>query len=210
MRLKNVRGAKGKIESSKYCINDPFTYKGTYQKLFNNNHPIYIEVGMGKGQFIIENAIKYPDINFIGIEKFDSVIVRAIDKLNDLDLPNLRLIRFDAIEITNAFDHEISLIYLNFSDPWPKVRHANRRLTSSIFLDKYDLISKGKPHIIQKTDNRGLFEYSVQSMVNYGYQINNIALDLYATDIKDNIQTEYEERFVKKGNLIYMIDVIKK
>ena len=137
-------------------------------------------------------------------------MVRAIDKLLDLDLPNLRLIKIDAIDIDKVFDHEISLIYLNFSDPWPKGRHANRRLTSPIFLAKYDLISAEKTHIIQKTDNRSLFEYSLASITNSNYLINSVSLDLYSTDIKDNVQTEYEERFVKKGNLIYRMDITKK
>ena len=138
MRLKNVKGAKNIIESSPYLILNPEQYKGNYKKIFNNDNPIYIEIGMGKGDFIINNALKYPDINFIGIEKFDSVIVRAIQKLDDKVIPNLKLIRFDAMEIEQIFDKEIDLLYLNFSDPWPKERHAKRRLTSPIFLEKYN------------------------------------------------------------------------
>lgn len=209
MRLKNVKGAKDIIESSPYLILNPEQYKGNYQKLFNNNNPIYIEIGMGKGDFIINNALKYPDINFIGIEKFDSVIVRAIQKLENIKISNLKLIRFDAMGIEQIFDKEIDLLYLNFSDPWPKERHAKRRLTSPIFLEKYNNIFKNNKKIIMKTDNRKLFEYSIISLTNNGYHINDISLDLYKDDVKDNIPTEYEKRFNELGYPIYKIDVEK-
>lgn len=209
MRLKCVKNAKEKVESSPYLIIDSLEYKGKYQKLFNNNNPIYIEIGMGKGNFIIENALKYPNINFIGIEKYDSVIVRTVEKLEDLEIPNLKLIRMDANNITEVFDKEIDLIYLNFSDPWPKARHEKRRLSSYEFLKKYDLIFKNKKNIIMKTDNRKLFEYSIMSYTSYGYKINNISLDLYKDDITLNIPTEYEIKFNNKGFPIYKIDVEK-
>ncbi len=209
MRLKCVKGAKEKIESSPYLIKEPSMYKGKYNKLFDNNNPLYIEIGMGKGKFIIENAIKYPNINFIGIEKYDSVIVRAVEKLDNLDIPNLKLIRMDANNIEEIFDKEIDRIFLNFSDPWPKDRHHKRRLSSEVFLEKYDKIFKSKNNIIMKTDNRKLFEYSIISFTNYGYSINNISLDLYKDDVKDNISTEYEDKFNSMGQPIYMIDVYK-
>jgi tRNA (guanine-N7-)-methyltransferase len=209
MRLKNVKGAKDKIEASKYIITDPLKHKGNYSKVFNNNNPIRLEIGMGKGQFILDNAIKYPGINFIGIEKFDSVIVRAIEKIEQYDLPNLRLIKADALNIENFFSKEIDLVYLNFSDPWPKKRHADRRLTSFVFLNKYDIIFKNKSHIIMKTDNRHLFEYSIKSLTDFGYKIENISLNLYCDDVTDNIKTEYEEKFHAKGYPIYKIEVIK-
>lgn len=209
MRLRNVKGAKEIIESSNYVVLDYKKYRGNYNKLFKNNNPIYVEIGMGKGKFIIDNAIKYPNINFIGIEKYDSVVVRAIQKLEDKDIPNLKIIRMDALEITDVFDKEVSRIYLNFSDPWPKDRHEHRRLSSDIFLKKYDLIFKNNKNIVMKTDNRNLFEYSVKSFVNYGYKINDISLDLHQANYPDNIMTEYEEKFVSKGNPIYMIDVSK-
>lgn len=209
MRLKCVKGASSIIEKSPYLIINPKQYQGKYQKLFNNSNPIYIEVGMGKGKFIIENAKRYPNINFIGIEKYDSVIVRAIQKLEDIELPNLKLIRMDANLIDEVFLKEIDLIYLNFSDPWPKARHYKRRLSSHEFLNKYDSIFKDKKHIIMKTDNRKLFEFSLMSFTSYGYGINNISLDLYKDDIKENISTEYEERFNSKGFPIYMVDVDK-
>lgn len=209
MRLRNVKGAKEIIESSNYVVLDYKKYRGNYNKLFKNNNPIYVEIGMGKGKFIIDNAIKYPNINFIGIEKYDSVVVRAIQKLEDKDIPNLKIIRMDALEITDVFDKEVSRIYLNFSDPWPKDRHEHRRLSSDTFLKKYDLIFKDNKNIVMKTDNRYLFEYSVKSFVNYGYKINDISLDLHQANYPDNIMTEYEEKFVSKGSPIYMIDVSK-
>lgn len=209
MRLKYVKGAKEKVESSSYVILDYEKYKGNYKKIFGNDNPIYIEIGMGKGNFIIENAKRYPNINFIGIEKYDSVIVRAVEKLDDILLPNLKLIRMDALNIESVFDHEIDTIYLNFSDPWPKARHARRRLTSCEFLKKYDKIFTDKCHIIQKTDNRKLFEYSIKSLTDYGYKIEDISLNLYDDDINLNIQTEYEVKMLEKNMVIYKIEVMK-
>ena len=209
MRLKCVKGAKEKVESSSYVILDYEKYKGNYKKIFGNDNPIYIEIGMGKGNFIIENAKRYPNINFIGIEKYDSVIVRAVEKLDDILLPNLKLIRMDALNIESVFDHEIDTIYLNFSDPWPKARHARRRLTSYEFLKKYDKIFTDKCQIIQKTDNRKLFEYSIKSLTDYGYKIEDISLNLYDDDINLNIQTEYEVKMLEKNMVIYKIEVMK-
>lgn len=209
MRLRNVKGAKEIIDNSSYIIKNPIDYKGDYQKIFENNNPIHIEIGMGKGDFIIENAKKYPNINFIGIEKFDSVIVRAVQKLENEEIPNLKLIKIDANEIDDVFDKEISVIYLNFSDPWPKARHAKRRLSSEIFLNKYDSVFIYKKRIIMKTDNRKLFEYSIKSFTDYGYKIEDISLNLYEDDIKNNIPTEYETRFHNRGCLIYKVDVSK-
>lgn len=199
MRLKHVKGANEIIKQGIYYTETPKDYKGKWHKIFGNNHPIYIEIGMGKGDFIIENAKKYPNINFIGIEKYDSVIVRAIQKSNELELSNLKLIRMDALEINEVFQKEIDRIYLNFSDPWPKERHAKRRLTSHIFLEKYDSIFKEKANIIMKTDNNALFEYSIESLREYGYNITNITRDLYQEDTSTNIATEYEKKFVEKG-----------
>lgn len=198
MRLKNVKGANDIIVKGIYYIDNPSIYKGKWNKLFNNNNPIYIELGMGKGDFIINNAIKYPNINFIGIEKYDSVIVRAIQKSNELELNNLKLIRLDVINIDTIFDKEIDKIYLNFSDPWPKERHAKRRLTSNMFLDKYSKIFKNNYIIEMKTDNIDLFNYSVESLKNYGYVIEYITNDLHSENI-DNIETEYEHKFSSKG-----------
>ncbi len=198
MRLKNIKGASERILEGKYFINNPNEYKGKWHKLFNNNNPIYIEIGMGKGNFIIKNAIENPNINYIGIEMYDSVILRAVEKTNELELNNLYLIRTDARLIEDVFDKEIDLIYLNFSDPWPKERHAKRRLTSPRFLARYDNIFRGDNHIIMKTDNLDLFNYSVDSLKEYGYTINEISNDLHKE--KDNIiTTEYEDKFTSKG-----------
>lgn len=196
MRLRNVKGAKEKILSSRYNIDNPFDNINNWNKVFNNNNPIYIEIGMGKGKFIIENAINNPDINYIGIEKFDSVIVRAIEKVEQLDIPNLKFIRMDATRIDEVFNKEIDKIYLNFSDPWPKDRHSKRRLTSSIFLEKYDKVFRNDNIIEMKTDNIDLFNYSVDSLKEYGYNIEYITNDLHKENV-DNIMTEYEERFSK-------------
>ena len=208
MRLRNVKGASEIINSSPYIIKNYEEYKGHFKDIFSNNNPLHIEIGMGKGDFIIGMAKKYPDINFIGIEKFDSVIVRAIEKINE-DIPNLRLIRMDANEIEKVFYKEIDTIYLNFSDPWPKNRHENRRLTSKNFLSKYDSLFSGINHIIMKTDNRKLFEYSIISFSNYGYTIEDISLDMYKEDLSDNIKTEYETKFSSLGYPIYKVDVRK-
>lgn len=199
MRLKNVKGASEIIIKGKYYVNNPYDNKGIWNKLFNNNNPIKIEIGMGKGDFIIENALKYPNINFIGIEKYDSVIIRAVQKSNELELPNLKLVRIDAIKINDIFNNEIDTIYLNFSDPWPKDRHAKRRLTSPIFLSIYDNIFKNDKTIIMKTDNLNLFNYSLETLQEHGYDITYQTNDLHSENQEDNIMTEYEKKFVRKG-----------
>ena len=204
MRLRNVKNAKEIVNNCKYVINNFEDYIGKYKEVFNNDNEIHIEIGMGKGDFIIGMAKKYPNINFIGIEKYESVMVRAIEKLEELELSNLKLIRMDAIDINKVFNKEISTIYLNFSDPWPKKRHAKRRLTSDIFLKLYDNIFIGNPHIIQKTDNIGLFSYSIESLSKYGYTLERVSMDLKNEDI-DNVETEYEKKFMSMGvNINYL------
>ncbi len=209
MRLRNIKNKKEIIENSKYIVLDPKKYRGKWKELFGNNNPIYIEIGMGKGKFIIENAMKYKNINFIGIEKYDTVIAKALKKVENCKIDNLKLIRIDAIELKDVFKKEISLIYLNFSDPWPKDRHEKRRLTYNQFLKIYDDLFKKDKCIILKTDNKSLFEYSVCSLSSYGYIIKNINLDLHNSDENDIITTEYEDKFVKKGNIIYKVMCIK-
>ena len=208
MRLKNVKGANEIIINGKYYIANPEEYRGKWQKLFNNNNPIYIEIGMGKGNFIIENAKRYPNINFIGIEKYDSVIVRAIQKSNELELNNLKIVRIDAHNLEKIFTKEIDLIYLNFSDPWPKDRHAKRRLTSEIFLNIYDKIFSKDAKIIMKTDNLNLFNYSLESLTNYGYKIIMQTNTLNCLD-ESNIMTEYEYKFHKMGIKINKLEATK-
>ncbi len=197
MRLRKLKNSSEIINNSKYIINNPYEYKNKWKEIFNNSNPIHIEIGMGKGKFILENAIKYPNINFIGIEKFDSAISRAIKKIDEYELNNLKLIRMDACELDKVFDKEIDVIYLNFSDPWPKDRHEKRRLTEENFLKVYDKVFKKDKVIIQKTDNRKLFEYSLYSLVKYGYKIDYVNLDLHK-DVDDEITTEYEEKFMKE------------
>ena len=208
MRLRNVKNAAYLVDNCNYVINNPEDFIGKYKEVFNNNNPINIEIGMGKGDFIIGMAEKYPDINFIGIEKYESVMVRAIEKLENKTLPNLKLIRMDATYIDRVFDKEINTIYLNFSDPWPKKRHAKRRLTSEVFLPLYDKVFVGNPHIVQKTDNIGLFAYSLESLSKYGYILNKVSLDLANEDI-DNVVTEYENKFMNMGVKINYLDATK-
>ena len=209
MRLKKVPGALERIEASDYVIKDGKEYFEKYETLFEKKQPIHIEIGMGKGKFITEMAQLHPEINYIGIEKFDSVLIRALEKQEEMELSNLKLMRLDAEMIDEVFNHEIDRIYLNFSDPWPKKRHAKRRLTSKEFLKAYDSIFKTTKEIIMKTDNRKLFEYSMMSFTNYGYQIEEISLNLYDDDIKENVATEYETKFHNLGYPIYRI-VVKK
>ena len=208
MRLRNVKNKEEILSSCKYLIENPNEYKGKWKELFNNDNPIYIEIGMGKGDFIIENAKTYKDINFIGIEKFDSVLARAIPKISD-EIDNLLLIRMDALDIDDVFFKEIDRIYLNFSDPWPKNRHKNRRLSSNVFLSKYDTIFNDKCEIVLKTDNVSLFEYSVVSLSEYGYKIDQIYLDLHSHEEIPNIETEYERRFSDKGDKILYLKATK-
>ena len=208
MRLRNIKGSKEFIQASPFVVQNPESYKGRWCDWFHNNNPIHIEIGMGKGQFIIENAKRYPNINFIGIEKYDSILALALKKIN-IELPNLVMLRLDAFNIDSIFKEEIDTIYLNFTDPWPKKRHAKRRLTSPEFLKKYDLIFKNNNHIVMKTDNKDLFSYSIKTLNNHGYYINHITFDLEKEKDSLNIMTEYEEKFTKLNNPIYKIDVIK-
>lgn len=210
MRLRNVKNAVDIVNNSKYVITNYSEYKGNFNSLFNNtNKTLRVEIGMGKGDFIIGMAEKYPNVNFIGIEKYESVMVRAIQKLEDKELNNLKLIRMDAINVDEVFDKEVEILYLNFSDPWPKKRHEKRRLTSDVFLSKYDAIFSDLPHIIQKTDNVGLFAYSLSSLSRYGYTLENVSLDLVNEDIP-NVVTEYEQKFMDLGTKINYLDAVKK
>lgn len=208
MRLRNVKNKEEIMASSDYLIKDIYKYKGNWSKLFNNNNPIYIEIGMGKGKFLIENARKYPNINFIGIEKFDSVVAKCLPKIPD-DLVNLYVIRMDAIEIDKVFFKEIDRIYLNFSDPWPKKRHNLRRLSSKVFLEKYENIFKDKKEIYMRTDNRELYIYSLTSFSENNYKLKDISFDLHNSSSNDLITTEYEDKFVQEGIPIYSVVAYK-
>ncbi len=205
MRLKNVPGARETIDASDFTIPEPEVWKGRWQEVFGRQAPLHIEIGMGKGQFLTALAAEHPDINYIGIEKFSSVLVRAVQKQNELELPNLRLIRMDADSITDVFaPGEVDRIYLNFSDPWPKERHAKRRLTSVEFLRRYENILAKDGHVEFKTDNQPLFEFSLEAAEEAGWKLLAVTRDLHHDTAlnKGNIMTEYEERFSAQGNPI--------
>ena len=209
MRRRNIKDASTKVNMSKYIIDS--MNKIDFKTLFNNDNPNHIEIGMGKGNFIIEMAKTNPNINFIGIEKYSSVILQATKKLDKLELiPNLRLINMDAEKLLDKFNsHSIDLIYLNFSDPWPKKRQAKRRLTHENFLKVYDVLLKDKGEIYFKTDNRGLFEFSLESITNYGFKIKNVCLDLHNTELDFiNVKTEFEEKY-GQNSPIYRLEAYR-
>lgn len=207
MRIRNVKDKEKILSSCEQLISNPKGRCGQWSELFKNNNPLYIEIGMGKGKFIIENAKKYPNINFVGIEKYDSIMVRAIQKL-DQKLDNLVFIRMNALEIDEVFSKEIDRIYLNFSDPWPKVRHHFRRLTSKIFLDKYDKVFKDKKEIYLRTDNEELFIYSIETLSTKGYSLKNVTFNLHKNKELDLITTEYEDKFLKDDKSIFSLEAI--
>ena len=209
LRLRNVKNAKEILENSKYYVGEPENNIAKWNKVFKNKGPIMLEVGMGKGDFIIGMAKKHPDWNFIGVEKYESVLVRAVEKLEKENLDNVLVMSRDACTLDNIFDREIDTIYLNFSDPWPKKRHYKRRLTYRDFLDVYDKCFKEDANIIMKTDNDGLFESSIIELNNYGYIFRELYLDLWASD-KENVKTEYEIKFGEKGYKIKYISATKK
>lgn len=198
MRLRNVKNAKEIIDSNELVITN---------NIFTPEKPLHIEIGCGKGTFIIEKAKQNPNINFIGIEKYESVLIRALQKIEDLPI-NLRFMCIDAKTLPNYFNHNIDTIYLNFSDPWPKTKHAKRRLTSPIFLNIYNQISNNQINIKMKTDNKNLFAYSIQTFNNNNYYIKDISLDL-PQDYENNIMTEYEQKFRKQNITINYINVTK-
>lgn len=213
MRLRNVKNAREIVDNSPFVVHEPKEFKGRYNEVFGNNNPIELEIGMGKGNFIIDKAMKNPDINFIGVERYESVLCRALEKLEDKQLPNVKIICIDAIELDEVFDKEISTIYLNFSDPWPKKKHEKRRLTSDAFLKVYSKILKPEGIIEFKTDNRGLFEYSIMNMNKNKMNIEYLTLNLHEDIDKGkleheepNIMTEYETKFMVNGP-IYKLKV---
>ena len=211
MRLRNKKNATVMVNESDYVIKNPKEQKGKWNLIFENDNELHIEIGMGKGNFITNMALTNPNINYIGIEMYDSVIVSAVKRLNEREdkIPNLRLIRMDAKEIEEVFDKEVNRIYLNFSDPWPKAKHAKRRLTSKEFLARYENIFKDKKVIFQKTDNNPLFEFSMESLEANGYTLKEVTRDLYSNPIEENIATEYETKFAQKGVLINRLEAYK-
>ena len=212
MRLRNVRGAREEMLVNPYVIQEPQQYKGHVAvQIFGNNNPIFIEVGMGKGQFITSLAALHPEINYIGIEKYSSVLIRAIEKQEDLQLPNLKFLRFDAEYLPDIFaPGEIAHIYLNFSDPWPKDRHAKRRLTSTRFLERYNNILTPEGRVMFKTDNKDLFDFSLEQVEEAGWILENHTYDLHHSEYNEgNVMTEYEERFSAKGNPIHKLIAVR-
>jgi tRNA (guanine-N7-)-methyltransferase len=208
MRLRNKPWAKDKLMAyPQYVIANPEQWKGKWNEVFGNNNPLYIEVGTGKGRFITEMAKAHPHINFLGIELYESVIVHALDKIIEGELPNVKLLTVNAKDLRNFFQKgDVSRVYLNFSDPWPKKRHEKRRLTYKTFLSIYEDILPDGGEIHFKTDNQGLFEYSLVSMSQYGMLLNFVSLDLHNSNFEGNIMTEYEEKFSSKGSRIYRLE----
>lgn len=191
---------------SKFVVTEHTEHKGAWDKLFGNDNPIYIEIGMGKGQFIYTLAKMNPNINYVGIEKYSSVLIKAVKKQEEEALPNLMFIRMDAEEIVDVFaKDEVSKIYLNFSDPWPKDRHAKRRLESRQFLGRYNEILKPEGVIEFKTDNSDLFDFALEEIEPAGWELLAVTRDLHndATMNEGNVMTEYEKKFSEMGNPIY-------
>ena len=210
MRLRNIPGAKDAVLESPFTIQEPESRKGLWAAVFPKKQPLHIEVGMGKGRFLMDMARLHPEINYVGIEMYDSVLLRALQKRGELaeegeKLPNLYFMRMDARNLPDVFDkEEVDRIYLNFSDPWPKARHAKRRLTSREFLARYDQILVPDGKVEFKTDNKGLFEFSLEEVQEAGWNLEASTFDLHHNEemVQGNVMTEYEEKFSSMGNPI--------
>lgn len=208
MRLRNIKGAEQFIEESIYVVHDPEEHKRKWNLFFQNENPLHIEIGMGKGRFIHTLASQNPSVNYIGIEMYSSVLYRAIEKRQETDLPNLYFIRMDAKCLCDVFESgEVDRIYLNFSDPWPKERHAKRRLTSPLFLDRYNNVLKKTGTVCFKTDNRSLFDYSVETIeMTEPWKLKDVTYDLHNSSFAaQNVMTEYEEKFSSRGMPIFRL-----
>lgn len=209
MRLRNKPWAKEKLaQYPQYVISSPELLKGKWNDTFEQNHPLHIEIGTGRGRFITGMAKANPNINYLGIELQQSVIVTALDRLIEAELPNVKLLKANASDLSEYFTKgDVDRVYLNFSDPWPKTRHDKRRLTYKTFLQQYEgiLVNQGEIHF--KTDNQGLFEYSLKSFSEYGMILKYVSLDLHNSGFEGNIMTEYEEKFSSMGNRIYRCEV---
>lgn len=207
MRLRNITGSREVIAGSAYVVQEEIQRKcpGTWKNIFGNGNPVHIEIGMGKGKFIHAMAKSHPQINYVGIEKYSSVLLRAIQKMEQEELPNLKFLRMDAENITAVFaPDEVDRIYLNFSDPWPKDRHAGRRLPSREFLARYDVVLKREGRLEFKTDNRALFDFALGELAPAGWKAETVTYDLHADPVlmEENVMTEYEEKFSAMGNPI--------
>ncbi len=208
MRLRNIKGSREAIAASPCALQEEDAVPGFLQEHFGNGHPIHMEIGMGKGKFLMALAKKNPHINYIGIEKYSSVLIRALEKMDEEEYPlsNLYFLRMDAEHMGSIFRKgEVERIYLNFSDPWPKDRHARRRLTSTTFLARYEQILAPGGQIEFKTDNRPLFDFSLESLKEAGWMLKAATYDLHHDPalMEGNIMTEYEERFSSMGNPIH-------
>ena len=214
MRLRNIAGSREVIADSVFTIKDPEQKKGLFKKdVFRNDNPVHVEIGMGKGRFLMDMAQLHPDINYVGIEKYSSVLLRALQKQEQLLLPNIIFIRMDAEDITEVFaPGEVDRIYLNFSDPWPKDRHAKRRLPSRQFLERYDKILVSEGVVEFKTDNRDLFMFALDEVEPAGWTLDAVTYDLHHDEkmMVGNVMTEYEERFSQAGNPIYKYIISRK
>ena len=208
MRLRNVPGSREAIADNDMAINEPTELKGKWKEEFGNDNPIRIEIGMGKGKFITQLAMENPDINYVGIEKYSSVLIRAIERCEEIEVPNLRFIRMEAEYICDVFEKgEVDRIYLNFSDPWPKDRHAKRRLTSKQFFERYDVILKKDGIVEFKTDNDLLFQFSLEQVPEAGWELIEQTWDLHNDErlMQGNVMTEYESKFSQMGNPIHKL-----
>ncbi|AIF43159.1 tRNA (guanosine(46)-N7)-methyltransferase TrmB [Virgibacillus sp. SK37] len=205
MRQRNKPWADDFLQENKHIVlQNPSQYHGKWKDFFGNNNPIHVEIGTGKGQFITGMAKQFPDINFIGIELAKSIVVAAAQKVMEAERANVVLLNENAADLLEIFaENELDTIYLNFSDPWPKNRHEKRRLTYHTFLEQYEKVLHPGGGIVFKTDNKGLFEYSLVGFSQYGMKLNEVLLDLHAHEDPTNIMTEYEERFSAKGQQIY-------
>lgn len=211
MRLRNITGSREMIRESGFVVHEPEEMRGRWKEAFGSDAPLHVEIGMGKGRFLMDMARLHPEISYIGIEKYSSVLLRAIQKMQEDPLPNVKFIRMDAEEIEAVFgEGEVDRIYLNFSDPWPKDRHAKRRLESRQFLKRYDRILKKGGQIEFKTDNRELFAFALEELPEAGWRAKAVTWDLHGDPAMNegNVMTEYEERFSSLGNPIckYIIE----
>lgn len=208
MRVRKRKGAEEYLANHpQYVMTNPEAAKGKWQAIFGNSNPIHIEVGSGKGRFVTGMAQKNPEINYIAIDMQISVLSHVLDKVLAEHLPNVRLLLVDGSSLSHYFANaEVGLVYLNFSDPWPKTKHEKRRLTYKTFLDTYRQVLPDKGQVHFKTDNRGLFEYSLASMSQYGMILKQVWLDLHASNFEGNVMTEYEEKFSRKGQVIYRLE----
>ena len=211
MEYIKIKDAKNIISKSPYLVSNPTNYKNKWHDFFGNNNPINLELGMGRGDFIINMAKTYPNINFIGLELSDSQMVRAVERLSTVKLPNLKLINADASTIDKIFGKEINTIYLTFSEPWPKRIDEKKRFTHENYLKLYDKIFKRDKHIILKTDNKGFFAYSLESLSQYWYSFNRVSLDLHHDEYPiPNIMTDFEKRYFEENRPIYYVDAVFK